>query len=102
MWTGGRDYVHTHLVKEMQELLDLDADAVIPKAFETSIDIFSLLLRAYFVPEDETTCFIEEIHSHGYRILREIKPASGHLQNFGTGQTGNFFTAVGSQRSLGR
>lgn len=73
--------VRTRFVKEIQELLDLGADAVIPEEFETSIEIFTLVLRKYFVPEEEIASFISQLRSDSYRMLRSLKPVSGQLQD---------------------
>jgi len=65
--------VRTRFVSEIAELLKLGADRVIPEEFETSVEIFSLVLRKYFVPEEEILNFVEEVRADGYGMLRGLQ-----------------------------
>jgi len=65
--------VRTRFVKEIPELLKLGADRVVPEEFETSVEIFSLVLRKYFVPEEEILNFVEEVRADSYGMLRGLK-----------------------------
>ena len=67
--------VRTRFVADVRLLKELGADLVIPEEFETSIEIFTQVLRKYLVPVDEIGGFIHEIRSDTYRMLRS--PASG-------------------------
>ena len=62
--------VRTRFVSEMQALLELGADDVIPEEFETSVEIFTRVLTKYLVPQDEIEKFTAEIRSHSYAMLR--------------------------------
>lgn len=76
--------VRTKYVKEMEEVLSLGADEVIPEEFETSIEIFTRVLKKYLVPFDEIQEFINQIRSSDYEMLTSMKkrphsPALQHL-----------------------
>ncbi|WP_298523985.1 cation:proton antiporter [uncultured Christiangramia sp.] len=76
--------VRTKYVKEMEEVLRLGADEVIPEEFETSIEIFTRVLKKYLVPFDEIQEFINQIRSSDYEMLTSMKkrphsPALQHL-----------------------
>jgi CPA2 family monovalent cation:H+ antiporter-2 len=64
--------VRTRFVAEMEELQKLGASAVIPEEFETSIEIFSIVLQKYLVPQDEIESFTEEVRADGYQMLRSL------------------------------
>jgi monovalent cation:H+ antiporter-2, CPA2 family len=55
---------------EVEELYQLGADQVIPEEFETSIEIFSRVLRDYGVSRNVIQREVEEIRSEGYQMLR--------------------------------
>ncbi len=76
--------VRTRYVREIEENLRLGADDVIPEEFETSIQIFSQVLRKYLIPHDEIQSFINQIRSSDYEMLTTLKegphtPAYQHL-----------------------
>ena len=58
--------------KEIEDIFKLSADEVIPDEFETSIGIFTSVLRKYLVPIDEIQSFANRIRSMNYEILRNI------------------------------
>lgn len=62
--------VRTRYIKEVDENLRLGADEVIPEEFETSIEIFTRVLRKYLVPSNEIQKFINQIRSRNYEKLR--------------------------------
>ncbi len=66
--------VRTRFVKEIEEVLRLGADEVIPEEFETSIEIFSRVLDKYLVPEEAITAFTQGIRSENYEMLRPMEP----------------------------
>lgn len=67
--------VRTRFVKEIEELLALGADEVIPEEYETSIEIFSKVMHNYMVPEDEIQLLIENIRANDYNLLINKKSA---------------------------
>ncbi|MDP1836784.1 MAG: cation:proton antiporter [Chlamydiales bacterium] len=60
----------TRYLHELQPIRDLGADDVIAEEFETSIEIFTRVLRKYLVPQGEIDHFTSEVRSNGYQIFR--------------------------------
>jgi CPA2 family monovalent cation:H+ antiporter-2 len=60
----------TRFVQEMKPLYELGADEVVPEEFETSVEIFTRVLRKYLTPRDEIEKFVSEVRSDGYQMLR--------------------------------
>jgi CPA2 family monovalent cation:H+ antiporter-2 len=65
-----RIIVRTRYVSEVDELVTLGADEVIPEEFETSVEIFSRVLAHLNVPRNVIDEHIEEIRKHRYLALR--------------------------------
>lgn len=65
----------TRYISEVDDLLKLGADEVIPEEFETSIEIFSRVLTKYQTPKNEIFNFIDMIREDGYRVLRQAGTA---------------------------
>jgi CPA2 family monovalent cation:H+ antiporter-2 len=66
--------VRTRYVADVDDLLALGANAVIPEEFETSVEIFSRVLRAYHVPDHVIVQQEALVRSGTYRLLRERGP----------------------------
>lgn len=62
--------VRTRYLREVEEILKLGADEVIPEEFETSVEIFIHVLKNYLVPNVEIQNFVNEIRSGNYEKLR--------------------------------
>ncbi len=62
--------VRTRYMSEISDLKELGADEVIPEEFETSIEIFSRVLREYGIGRNVIQKEIETIRSEGYQVLR--------------------------------
>lgn len=69
----------TRYVQEMESLYNLGANEVIPEEFETSVEIFSRVLKKYLIPRDEIEKFVSEVQADGYEMFRflnkELEPA---------------------------
>ncbi len=63
----------TRYTAEVDDLLELGADEVIPEEFETSIEIFSRVLSHYQIPKNEVFNFVDMIREDGYKVLRQTK-----------------------------
>lgn len=61
--------VRTRNVEDMDEVLKLGADEVIPEEFETSIQIFRSVLNHYLIPQDKIQRFISHIRARNYELL---------------------------------
>ncbi|WP_447978208.1 cation:proton antiporter domain-containing protein [Candidatus Nitrospira bockiana] len=62
--------VRTRYLRELQELHELGADDVVPEEFETSIEIFALVLRTFKMPQDFIVQKAEQVRREGYALLR--------------------------------
>lgn len=63
--------VRTRYVAEVDDLLKLGADDVIPEEFETSVEIFSRVLAQYQVPKNEIYNLVDMVREDGYKALRQ-------------------------------
>jgi len=71
--------VRTRYVNEAQDLHALGADEVVAEEFETSVEIFTVVLHKYFVPRDQIETFISDVRADGYQMLRSRSAAGGTL-----------------------
>lgn len=77
--------VRTRYLREMEELHQLGADEVVPEEFETSIEIFALVLRTYKMPQDFIIQKAEQVRREGYALLRRSAlPELAHHLRGGT------------------
>ena len=74
--------VRTRYLRELEELHQLGADDVVPEEFETSIEIFALVLRTYNMPQEFVTQKAEQVRREGYALLRrsELPELAHHLR----------------------
>ena len=63
--------VRTRYIDEISDNINLGADEVIPEEFETSIEIFTSVLRNYLVPRSDIADFAECILSPNYELFCE-------------------------------
>lgn len=73
--------VRTRYVSEVEALKEGGADEVIAEEFETSIELFTVVLNKYFVPRDRIDTFITDVRAQGYSMLRSRRPAQGSLSD---------------------
>ncbi|MEN6388942.1 MAG: cation:proton antiporter [Syntrophomonas sp.] len=73
--------VRTRYIQEIHPLYTVGANEVIPEEFETSVEIFSLVLKKYMVPKVDIERFIAEIRADGYEMLRSLSKKSPSLQD---------------------
>ena len=69
--------VRTRYVSEVRSLQDLGADEVIAEEFETSVEIFTLVMNKYFIPRDRIESFITDVRANGYQMLRSRSAVQG-------------------------
>lgn len=62
--------VRTRYINEIDELLAIGADEVIPEEFETSIAIFTIVLQNFLVPIDEIESLINSIRTDNYKLFQ--------------------------------
>lgn len=65
--------VRTRYVAEVDDLLKLGANEVIPEEFETSIEIFSRVLHHYNTPRNVITEHIDNIRKNSYSVFRTVE-----------------------------
>ncbi|HUI45479.1 MAG TPA: cation:proton antiporter [Nitrospirota bacterium] len=71
--------VRTRYAAEVDELIRLGANQVIPEEFETSIEIFSRVLHEYHIPGNIIANQIQFIRFGGYKMLRGLSLDQEHL-----------------------
>ncbi|MDE3241255.1 MAG: cation:proton antiporter [Nitrospirota bacterium] len=77
--------VRTRYLRELEELHELGADEVVPEEFETSIEIFTLVLRTYKLPQEFILHKAEQVRREGYALLRRKRlPELAHHLRGGT------------------
>lgn len=69
--------VRTRYMRELEDLLALGADEVIPEEFETSIQIFGSVLRKYEVKPEDIDREVDAVRREGYQVLRNIPATEG-------------------------
>ncbi len=70
--------VRTRYVAEMEPLLRLGVNEVIPEEFETSVEILSRVLKKFLLPQDVVDECITEVRSGGYEMLRGMSRRHSH------------------------
>jgi CPA2 family monovalent cation:H+ antiporter-2 len=65
--------VRTKYVADIDELVKLGADNIIPEEFETSIQIFSRVLRMFHVPNSIILAQGNIIRNKSYGVFREVR-----------------------------
>jgi CPA2 family monovalent cation:H+ antiporter-2 len=68
----------TRYVLEVEPLLQLGVNEVIPEEFETSVEILARVLRTFLVPQDEIEQHIAEVRRDGYGMLRTMSRRHSH------------------------
>lgn len=69
--------VRTRYVREIEELQALGADEVVPEEFETSLEIFSRVLRIFGVPSSSIRAEVEAVRRDHYAMFRGRDRAYG-------------------------
>ncbi len=64
--------VRTRYINELQSLFELGADDVVPEEFETSVEIFTLVLKKYLVPREKIERLISEVRANCYMLFRGL------------------------------
>ncbi|MCY3955134.1 MAG: cation:proton antiporter [Nitrospira sp.] len=75
--------VRTRYLKELEELHKLGASEIIPEEFETSIEISTLVLQSFQIPNNVILGKAEQIRREGYALLRrgELPELAHHLRS---------------------
>jgi CPA2 family monovalent cation:H+ antiporter-2 len=62
--------VRTRYLNEVNSLEQQGADIVVPEEMETTVRLFSHVLGAYMIPQEEINQHIQEVRAHDYEIMR--------------------------------
>lgn len=65
--------VRTRYLQEVQPLYDAGANDVVPEEFETSVEIFNLVLKKYLIPRQEIERLTAEVRARCYQVFRTEK-----------------------------
>ncbi|NTU42166.1 MAG: hypothetical protein HGA78_03770 [Nitrospirales bacterium] len=65
--------VRTRYLAEVDDLISLGANEVIPEEFETSVEIFSRVLHQYHVPRNVIADHVDAIRKDSYSVLRSME-----------------------------
>jgi len=76
--------VRTRLASQVDELRAAGANQVIPEEFETSVEIFSRVLREFRIPNNVIEQQVELIRLEGYSMFRGLSLNVESLQKFST------------------
>ena len=76
--------VRTRYSRQVEELNAAGANQVIPEEFETSIEIFSRVLREYHIPNNIIEQQIELVRMEGYGMFRGLSLKAESLRKFST------------------
>jgi CPA2 family monovalent cation:H+ antiporter-2 len=71
----------TRFTSELEPLRKLGADEVIPEEFETSVEIFTRVLRKYLIPREQIDALVREMRSGAYQMFRDLSVRSASLQD---------------------
>ncbi|MCB1135290.1 MAG: NAD-binding protein, partial [Chlamydiia bacterium] len=63
--------VRTRYLREIEPMVALGADDVVPEEFEASVEIFSRVLTKYLIPADEIQRFCAEARARKYQTFRK-------------------------------
>lgn len=72
--------VRTRFLSDMEALKKLGADEVIPEEFETSIEIFTRVMKYYLVPDSDIEHVVEEIRQENYEMHRRLAGEHGNKE----------------------
>jgi monovalent cation:H+ antiporter-2, CPA2 family len=93
--------VRTRYASEVDELISLGADDVVPEEFETSIEIFTRCLDRLHIPPNVIDAQVKVLRSEGYGILRgtcqALRPTAERITDLlsaGTAET--FYVMTGT------
>lgn len=87
--------VRTRYINEIENLLSLGADEVIPEEFETSLQIFSKVLRRFHIPLNIIMKQVAILRGESYSMMTKAEPSTHSLINLAeilaAGLTDTFF-----------
>jgi len=97
--------VRTQFASQMDELTKAGANQVIPEEFETSVEIFSRVLREFKIPNNVIEQQVELVRLGCYSMFRGLSLNTDDLKKFSTYLTASLsksFQVLGNSWSLGQ
>ncbi|HPS21836.1 MAG TPA: cation:proton antiporter [Methanoregulaceae archaeon] len=73
--------VRTRFLTEVRHLRNLGADEVIPEEFETSVEIFTRVLKKYLTPEATIERYVQGVRADTYDMLRSPSDFSANFSD---------------------
>jgi len=73
--------VRTRFLTEVKRIRDLGADEVIPEEFETSVEIFTRVLKKYLTPDSTIDRYVQEVRADTYQMLRSPSAFTASLSD---------------------
>jgi len=73
--------VRTRFLTDVTQLKNLGADEVVSEDFETSVEIFTRVLKKYMVPEAIINRYVEEVRAGTYEMLRSPSPLTADFSD---------------------
>ncbi|MBI4811316.1 MAG: cation:proton antiporter [Ignavibacteriales bacterium] len=97
--------VRTRYLAEIDELYQTDANEVITEEFETSIEIFTRVLRQYHVPRNVIQLQVDLLRREGYSMMRGLKlpdTVMSQLESILTAGTTDNFLVLSDSPACGK
>lgn len=92
--------VRTRYLAEMEPLYEIGANDVIPEEFETSIEIFTRVLKRYLIPHSQIEECVSSVRQDSYEMFRTLSKSNSpaaEISGFLSGaEIGTFTVAAGS------
>jgi CPA2 family monovalent cation:H+ antiporter-2 len=66
--------VRTRYLRNVAYLEQKGADIVVPEEMQTTVRLFSHVLNAYMIPEEEIDRYIQKVRANDYEIMRSSLP----------------------------
>lgn len=95
----------TRYVSEIGDLTRMGANEVIPEEFETSIEIFTRVLREFHIPKNVITAQVELLRMEGYGLMRGLKMPEAtldHIESILAAGTTDTFLVLHGSPSIGK
>lgn len=72
--------VRTRYLSEIERFVKSGADIVVPEEMETTVRLFSQVLNAYRIPQEEIRKHLRELRAHNYGLVRESLKQTQHIE----------------------
>jgi CPA2 family monovalent cation:H+ antiporter-2 len=73
--------VRTRYLQEVQPLYNSGANEVVPEEFETSVEIFNLVLKKYLIPRQKIDRLTAQVRARCYQVFRSSEKELGPFED---------------------